>query len=467
VGLWGLWTLPAQAQIKLNPELIKSLVKEHALGVKAVTLAKERTVLPETAALSRYDNQLNAGANYLFNEADSFSSPSEGRSSVLSVNGGVARTLRQGTQLQLGVDASHSDFNARGSQAPASSPFGDKNGYTFAWVAGVSQPLLRNAWGETDWLRVERARKLKLTTDLQIEETAEKLIELGLGLYYRALAAQAEIAESQMVYKRLTELLRTTQRKVQFNLQMPGEIPTLKAETLTWSRRLAQGEETLEVLKVQLRNLLRLKQDESIIFGELALPKTLQMATSTQKARALSLQANRVAIAQDDLEIARSEAKADLSVNLQLKSTGVEKGFADTTVEWLDFSRPTLVMGVKWQAPASTDRFDAERYDKAVALKQEELEKQRLDEQLRADLDVAQRNVETSFRLAQETEAIVKLWEKGAKEQEQGYAQGRVSLVEVIRTLNALSQAKLERLRYVSQYHLNQIALAQLSDQLY
>ena len=124
-------------------------------------------------------------------------------------------------------------------------------------------------------------------------------------------------------------------------------------------------------------------------------------------------------------------------------------------------------MGVKWQAPASTDRFDAERYDKAVALKQEELEKLRLGEQLRADLDVARRNVETSFRLAQETEAIVKLWEKGAKEQEQGYAQGRVSLVELIRTLNALSQAKLEKLRYVSQYHLNQIALEQISDKLY
>lgn len=434
--------------------------------MKAAELAKERTALPETLALSRYDKQLNAGANYIFNEADSVSSPSEGRTSALSMNGGVARTLKQGTQLQLGVEGSHTDFNARGTQAPGS-PLGDKNGYTFGWVAGASHPLLRNAWGEADWLKVEKARKLKQTTDLQIEETAEKLIEVGLGLYYRALAAQAEIAESRMVYKRLSELLRTTQRKVRFNLQMPGEIPTLKAETLTWSRRLAQGEETLEALKVQLRNLLRLSHDEKIQLGELALPQVLQISTPAQKARSLSIQENRVAIAQDDVAIVRSETKGDLSVNLQIKSTGVEKGFADTSIEMLDLSRPTIVMGVKWQAPASTDRFDAERYDKAVALKQEELEKLRLDEQLRADLDVARRNVETSFRLAQETEAIVKLWEKGAKEQEQGYAQGRVSLVELIRTLNALSQAKLEKLRYVSQYHLNQIALEQLSDKLY
>ena len=430
--------------------------------MKAAELARERTALPETLALSRYDKQLSAGANYVFNEADSFSSPSEGRTSALSMNGGVARTLKQGTQLQLGVEGSHTDFNARSTQ-----PLGDKNAYTFGWVAGASHPLLRNAWGEADWLKVEKAKKLKQTTYLQIEETAEKLIEVGLGLYYRALAAQAENAESQMVYRRLSELLRTTQRKVRFNLQMPGEIPTLKAETLTWSRRLAQGEETLEALKVQLRNLLRLSHDEKIQLGELALPKVLQVDTPSQKARSLSIQDNRVAIAQDDMAIARSETKGDLSVNLQIKSTGVEKGLADSSIEMLDLSRPTFVVGVKWQAPASTERFDAERHDKAVALKQEELEKQRLDEQLRADLDVARRNVETSFRLAQETEAIVKLWEKGAKEQEQGYAQGRVSLVELIRTLNALSQAKLEKLRYVSQFHLNQIALSQLTDRLY
>lgn len=465
MGLWGLWAQPAQAQTKLNPDFIKTRVKEYALAVKAAVLAKERVALPETLAVSRYDTNLSAGANYLFNEADSFSSPSEGRSSILSLNGGIAQTLRQGTQLQLGIEGSHSDFDARGAQAPG--PMGDKNAYTFAMVAGLSQPLLRNAWGESDWLRVEKARKLKLVTDLQIEETAEKMIEVGLGLYYRALVAQAEIAESQMVYKRLTDLLRTTQRKVRFNLQMPGEIPTLKAETLTWSRRLAQGEETLEVLKVQLRNLLRLDKDEKLLLGELVLPKKLQANLAPEKARSLSLQDNRVALAQDDLAIARSETKGDLSVNLQLKSTGVEKGFGDTTVEWLNGSRPTVMLGVKWQAPATTERFDAERYDKAVALKQEELEKQRLDEQLRADLDVARRNVESSFRLAQETEAIVKLWEKGAKEQEQGYAQGRVSLVELIRTLNALSQAKLERLRYASQYYLNQTALEQLSDKLY
>lgn len=441
-------------------------MKEHALAVEAVRLAKERAALPEALALSRYDRQINSGASYLFNEADSISSPSEGRSSIVNLSGGLAQTLKSGTQLQLGVEGSHSDFNARGAQA-AGSPFGDKSGYTFALVAGLSQPLLRNAWGETDWLRVEKARRLKQTTDLQIEETAEKLIEAGLALYYRALVAQAEISESKMVYQRLSELLRTTQRKVRFNLQMPGEIPTLKAETLTWSRRLAQGEETLEVLKVQLRNLLRYEHTEQLQFGELTLPKKLQMSAAAEKARALSIQENRVALAQDDLAIANSENKADLSVNVQLKTTGVERGFADTTVEWLNGSRPTLVLGVKWQAPATGDRFNAERYDKGIALKQEEIEKQRLDEQIRAEINVARRNVETSFRLAQDTEAIVKLWEKGAKEQEQGYAQGRVSLVELIRTLNALSQAKLERLRYVSQYFLNQTALEQLSDRLY
>jgi outer membrane protein TolC len=281
------------------------------------------------------------------------------------------------------------------------------------------------------------------------------------------LLTQAEVSESETVFERLSELLRESKRKVRFNLQLPGELPTLEAETRTWFRRLEQGRENLVSQKVQLRSLLRFPENEDIVFGTISLPKELRMEPVAEVPRAIKIQENELAIAQDDLAIAGTEAKGDLTLSFQAKSTGLEPGFGDTLGEWAGGSRPTFVLGLKWQAPTSDLRFDAERYDRAIAVRQEELEKQRIQEQLKADVDVARRNVETTFRLAKETEAIVKLWEKGAKEQERGYSQGRVSLVEIIRTLNALSQAKLEWLQYITQYHLNLVSYDQLTDGLY
>lgn len=454
----------AQAKTLLDPEVIKARINEHSLGVKAATLAKERTALPEVVAQSRYATMLSAEGSLLYSEADSFNSPAEGRTSVATLGGGVSRTFRSGTQLQVGLEGSHSDFNAR---TPGSGgALGNRSAYTLGLVAGVSQPLLRNAWGETDVLRVQKARKLKATTDLQIQETEEQLIQRGLELYYRAVVTQAEIRESTVVHGRLADLLRETKRKLRYNLQMPGELPTLEAETRTWMRRIEQGNETLASLKTQLRHLLRFESSEEMLFGNLDAPKDLQLAPLPEKSRSLRIQENELAMAQDDLAIAGSEAKGDLSVSAQVKTTGVEPEFVDTAGEWADGSRPTFILGVKWQAPTSNLRFDSERYDRLIAVRQQELEKQRLEEQLRADVDVARRNVETAFRLAHDTEAIVKLWEKGAREQEQGYSQGRVSLVEIIRTLNALSQAKLEWMQYVTQHHINLAAYEQLVDRL-
>jgi outer membrane protein TolC len=454
----------AHAQTQLDPQVIKARIKEHSLGVKAAQLAKERTALPEVVALSRYATMLSAEGSYLYNETDSFTSPAEGRTSVASLGGGVSRTLRSGTQIQLGLESAHSDFNARTSGRGGA--LGDRSAYTLGLVAGVSQPLLRNAWGEADVLRVQKARKLKATTDLQIQETEERLIQSGLELYYRALVTQAEVRESTVVHGRLADLLRETKRKLRFNLQLPGELPTLEAETRTWLRRIQQGNETLASLKTQLRSLLRFDTSEDLVFGDLSVPNDLQLPSLPDKPRSIQIQENELAMAQDELAIAGSEAKGDLTLNLQVKSTGLEPELTETVGEAGDGSRPTFILGVKWQAPTSTLRFDAERYDRAIAVRQQELEKQRLEEQLRADVDVARRNVETTFRLAKETDAIVKLWEKGAREQEKGYAQGRVSLVEIIRTLNALSQAKLEWMQYVTQHQINVVAYEQLTDRL-
>ncbi|MBU0677436.1 MAG: TolC family protein [Verrucomicrobia bacterium] len=383
-----------------------------------------------TSAGAVYDTTVSLSGGYEDTELSSSLFSRNGNTETWDVRGGVIRSFSSGTRI--GLEASTQGFDFMPTSSEAASPFAGEF-FNTAVILSLTQPILKNAGGSLDSMRIHAAELGVDLARLDYLRYRDQMAFQVHAAYWDKFAADKLHAANQASVDRAASLLEINRKKSSDGLLDETDILAAEAVLATREVDVLTRKNRIEEAGDVLKQLMFLHPEEwdlvAFIFPdrldvenepEASLPETLDKALSHRPDLLAIYQAEQRAL--EVVEIKKQGVRPDLSVSGAL----MQGNDADTS--WSDsvsLDKSGWSVRVALEVPIFRDREKAE-------LRQAELELEQIQEGI-ADIELlierqcrsAVRNLDTAWKTVAATKKALDLQTKKLSLEEEKLRQGR------------------------------------------
>lgn len=311
---------------------------------------------------------------------------------------------------------------------------GDRHG---RWTLDFSQPLLKGAGLDVDMVPLRTARLNERISILSLRDTVAGVVESVIGAYRTVIRAEREIRISRDALKRAKGQLEINRTLIQAGRMAKNEIIQTEAEVADLELGLVQSENGLIAANSRLVDLLdvegvsRIKPTETLTIEEVRfkLEESIEIALQNRRDYLISLLA--LEIAKMDLKVAEDDLLWDLTLDTSVMRDSSNSGRKN------DYSMGLRLNIPLWRRPL---KFSVIRGRNA--LKQAEIDRAELRQQIQIEVRQAAQDVEQGFRQTELARKARKLAQRKLDIERKKLNEGLTSIFQVTSIEDDLVQAE-------------------------
>lgn len=374
-----------------------------------------------------------------------------------------------GTRLSLSHSLNHIDSkfgtSMYTSAIPALATYSGKEMqlYSSSFSLSLIQPLLKNMFGFLDRMPGKIAGLQEKIQQIYYTEGVEKRMIEAITLYFNWLYLTQQQDILKDIITNNNSVLRQTRQKVRAGIAQIADLEVARGNVMVYEKSLIDIERDIVRVQNEMGRYLKLektdKPDDTLLEKSPQLPQ-IAIQNNLRSIQMLDLTLKQLSLV---LSQRKNETMPDLSLVATYSLSGAKDSLSGaysnlTTSEWyagFQFSLPLFNSGAKGAVKESRAEYQKFLLRRTDTIKQ---------------LTIAQKNLKNSLKhqekmLDKQKEYIRSLLKKRRDEKRQ-YRQGILSLRETVRTINELSNARLQQTGYVIQFHNLYYQYLELVDQI-
>jgi outer membrane protein TolC len=447
----------------LSPQKVVEKILADGNRVKQAELQAAISGLSFEKALGDFDWQLSGGLNFNY-DGTQVSSQTNLNDRTTTFVGGLSKKFQTGTQVGL----EYTSLIQNSALSSYSQTLRKPDSAQDILSATIRQPLLQNAFGFADRLKLEIGKISASGARWERDEGLETVVLQAMQLYWNAYIAQEQLRSNISAREKYLQLVSSLRRKAGFNLSQPGELSRVEAELQNAESRVKSSstvylsaiDELFTTLKLGIPSEVKFDIPEEIP----ALPKIEKVDIKTLRSMRLFEMKKQVAEQSRDAVFSGSRPALDLVA--KAKSVGSEEFPVDARAEMFSGSKPNYYVGLEFRTSIDSSALRASRAEAEFRYRLEALASEIGAEQIELQIRSNDNNVTSQFAVATSAVSAVGFRDRVVREMESSYRQGRTPLIELIRAYNEMFVAQLDRARAVGSYHIVLNQLAATVDQL-
>ncbi len=436
--------------LQLSPQDAARLILQQGYKAKEVNYTYQALALKPYEVLTAYDWKISLESGLEKDRTENFSlygnDPDiERKKTVL----GLSKSFLTGTLLRFDYTRTSQKFISPVNLIPIT-----LDTATFT----LEQALLGNFFGIADRASVRAAEiDYEATKVLRVNELQNLVLDT-LRQFWNTYVAEENFKEALASKERYEKLLSVVKRKNSVGYSSPGEYSQIQAEYETRLQTVKTASADYLKSMDQFQTLLGITPGTDILFvipTELPpVPKLKDLDLNDR--RSLKSQKLKVESAEASLKAARSKKLPTLNFVGQLGGSGLNDDSNIAFNQINSGSHPKYYVGLKFQYNFGSDLQAQTEFNRQVNF---ELEKSRMERQLLEEKDKhtqAEREVTSTFAIAQSKKIQKEYREKAIQELTKSYNQGRTDIAILIEAMNKFFTSEVEYVRSIGNY---QIAL--------
>ena len=330
------------------------------------------------------------------------------------------------------------------------------------------QDLWQNSFGSIERQQIQNARELFKSASMQEKEEMEAYLIEVMTLFWSSYLEKRSFEEAIESRTRYKKLLKTVKKKKRLGFVAPGELARTHAEYKLQDHLVKQT--SLAYLKsVQaLATILNYENIDDIDFEIKENIPTLPLLKDINLDQLRPLRILNIVHKNSsrNINIAKSQGRPILKFVGSVSSTGLESERGEAFSEMTSLIHPTQYVGLNLKFTMGSDLLDGE-----VQFAKYEAEIARLNiiqnkKQLKDQIDYLTHAASANHILAKGAIELIKHRTNSMKEISRAYYQGRTDIQNLILSYSSLSQALINHIRAIGNYHLSLNQLAAARDEL-
>lgn len=448
--------------IRLSQKDAAEMVLKQGAKTKEVNLQYLENRLAPAEALSHYDWNLTATSGYFYNRSETFSpfitpgSKYEQYQTDVFLKKPIATT---GTLL--GVEAHRLSQNA---DVPAGSSFTPTPSRQTQDIYGLTleQPLLGNFFGRADRATVKAAETTFKSDDILRANDLQNVALDTIRQFWDTYVAQETFKEALASRDRTQKLLASVKNKSSLGYAQPGDLAQTQAQFE--SREQAVKSSSVDYLQKMdsLITLLGLEAGTEIDFvvTETLPPIPKLNPIESENLRAIRSQKLKVQAASELLDASQSKRYPTLNFVGKVYTTGAAETADGSLSSASSGTHPEYYAGLKLAYNFGSDIQTEDIINKRAAKELEETRLVRQTMEINDTLAQAERNVQSTYAIAQSSMREKDYFDKAVQELNRTYTQGRTDIKTLIDVMNSYFASEVQLSRAIGDY---QIALNELA----
>ncbi len=451
-------------KIKLSQKMAAELVLKQGSKTKETNLTYLQYRLDPATALSAYDWKLTASSGYLFNKTQTFSPSMLTGAKYEQFQTDVALTkalAMTGTTIGFAVQRlSQKTDSTSTSTLPQQTQ--DSFGFTF------EQSLLANSFGSADRATVTAAEKKYEANEVLRANDLENVVLDTIKLFWDTYVAQNNFKEALASRTRTSQLLESVKRKSSLGYTTPGDLEQTQAQFETREQNVKTASTDYLQKLDSLITTLGLEPGTEI---EFIVTETIPAVPKLESIDPLGLRAVRsqklkAEAAQELLTASKSKSNVTLNLVGKVYATGSDETAEGSFSSAVGGTHPQYYAGLKVQYNFGSDYLTEDVINKKAGRDLEEAKLARQTLEVQDSLAQAERQVQSTFAIAQSAKKQKDFYEKAVQQLNRTYTQGRTDIKTLIDVMNSYFSAEVQLSRAIGNYQIALNNLAATRDEL-
>lgn len=454
--------------LELGPQDVVDLAIKQGPSVRQSELIAQQAEGAAERLRGPYDLVLTVNPTYEYNEALTLTGTGNPNDKTLTILAGLSKKFSTGTSLSLDYNRISQNSTLSAFTANLRRPDAALDSVQFS----IRQALWRNILGESDRAILDQLDGRILAARLQREESLEDAILGSLQAYWNAYVAETQLRETTAARQKYEELVKAVRRKAGYNLSTPGELPRLEAEFEAADKNVKLTSAAFLASLDTLRTNLQIDPKESIVFkastskaSDIPVIPSLS-AVDVEKLRPVVISKISMENAEKNKQSQASLSRPRLDLVARARSTGVDETSDLAFSKMTSGTTPTYAIGVELEWPLDSSLFRGTRAEADATYQIAQIDFKLAQDRTRDALMNAERSAVANREAALSAIEIVTKRSRVVRELETSYRQGRMPLVELIRSFNELFAAQQDRARAVGNYMIALNQWAAVRDEL-
>ncbi len=449
------FTLPANAAVRLNPQIVIDTILGEGRDAKAIELEAQAAYTDYYNTFGAYDLIFGAGVSFEESKIRTLSGGGNLRDENTVWRMSAAKRYPTGTNIELGYHRTQQESVFR--------PTNNNNNrgpyavYDVSEIT-ITQDILGNFLGAAERRANRAAEELLASATLEKKERQEQLVLDSLKLFWDSYVAKETLAEATNQKDRYEALVKEVENQARRSIASPGDLPKAKAEFGAQVRNAKAAffdyARNLELLYAAMRIQDRerevvfdMKEElpplPTMLMPEVDSLRTVRVNKTTYDSASLTKMATDLAVKWPELKLVGSAG-----------FTGLNAASGNAFSEMVSGRSPRYLIGLELNYRFFSDTHRGALNGAAVTADQAYNNFLQSQENLIQVVGTAMENVRYAYAAAVSAGEEVKQWEAAVKAQERSYKQGRLDFSQLIQDYNRYFQARATRLRALGDYHI-------------
>lgn len=466
----SLLTSAQAAKLQLSPQIVVDRVLEHGYEAKDVEYRAQKDLLIREKVAGPFDFAVTSNFGYRYDEGEDISGLGNPLEKSYTMNIGLSKRNRFGTLISFNYDhlemsrvlnpilfTNNNIETALGSRVTAD-----------ALTLTLRQSLLSNSFGYGSRLSLANGDILASTAELNRQENLEALVLDSMVLYWQAYTAQIKLRDAIAGREKYRELVKVVRNKGRFGIEKKGEGAQVQAEVEKAEQAVKLASlEYLGAIDALLR-AMKIESTEDIEFLTTAEIPALPILPEKEMEglRSYRVQSSLSTVMQNEWSATRNAGLPIVDLVLMGRTTGAENNYTRAFAEAVSGKKPEYYVGLEMKTYLDSSTSRAALTESRLLMQMQENQALRSHDALRSGLKLSHEKVKAYYAAARASVEEVDMRQRTVREQEMGYRQGRMPLVELIRSYDSLFKAQGEKAAQIGNYHISLNQLAAIRDEL-
>ncbi len=447
----------------LSQKEVTQLVIEKSYKAKETDLKFEQMRLAPFQKMSNYDWTVSAETGYEKDKNEGPTHPNTLTNQTYKTSIKVKKSLLTGTNLNFELSRN----SVSGNDINIAAPKVTQNTYDLLGFS-LEQNLWRDAFGIQDRADINAAELTYQSNTITRASELQDLVLESLRLYWNTYVAQENFNEAVAARDRYLRFVSELKRKTSYGYSNSYELFQVQAELESREQQIKTN--SLDYIKnlESLIQLLNLPSDQKVQFAKVeTVPDMPKLKRKDPAAiRNIHSQFIKVKAAEENLTSSKSLSHPILSLNSSYYQSGYNEKSAISESDLMSGGYPKFYVGLKFVFQFGSDVSTQDILNKKSALGLEQNRYQRLSEELKNQVDNAERKIQTSYYAVDSVKKQMDYREKALNQLQRSFNLGRVDINLLIDAMNKYFSAKVQYTRAVGDYFISLNEWAALNDEL-
>lgn len=347
-----------EKKLQLSIEDVSRLALKNNFDIQVYMLDRDISEKELLKAGSVYDTSLNASYTYDEDRLKRSSALLGERSTAVSQQAGLSKTLPTGTVLSL--SASHD-------RAAGSSAFNTLNPYHESDASiSLTQPLARNFFGIIDRNTVKITRLDIQNAGYTSLDKIEREAADTHKAYWRLLLTYKELALTDEILQSATDLYDAQEKNFNIGLLEAPEFYAIEANLKERQKDSVLAYNDMNTASNLLKYKLNIDRELTIepkgvfVFDEISVPFADIMKTALENRRDYKAAKNTVKAMELYVEMKKNSLWPEIDITGTIKKNGLSSEFSESVKEIADKDYPEYTVGVTFSFPIENSAARAE-----------------------------------------------------------------------------------------------------------